>query len=407
MAVPEILNVPPVEAIEHFERKGYHIGFDWRETEAANHIRSFTVAKAMETDILVEIRTAVDGAIRDGETFNDFRNRLEPFLRRKGWWGRQPMIDPEDPREQPDARIVQLGSARRLRTIFETNLRTSYAHGRWQRIQRVKETRPFLRYVSVLDGQTRPQHRAWHGTVLPVDHDFWNTHYPPNGWGCRCIVQQLSEDDLERYGYDVSKGPPPGSLEARPWHNKRTGATVQVPRGIDPGFQHNVGQHTPGLAASNRLIQKIDAAPEDLPVIGKPWDMPEFQRHLDGQADDRSAAWPIAIVPSVILNAIKGRSRTLRLSRDTADKQAGRLPHNPGHKDIVAKDYAMAQRILNDGEVFQQSERVAVGFLHDNEGEVWRAAIKTSDDGRETYLLSLSRGTVRNYRGASTRLRRL
>ena len=23
--------------------------------------------------------------------------------------------------------------------------------------------------------------RAWHGTVLPVDHPFWQTHFPPNG----------------------------------------------------------------------------------------------------------------------------------------------------------------------------------------------------------------------------------
>lgn len=405
MAGPEILDVPPVEAIEHFEAKGYHIGFDWRETEAANHIRSFTVAKAMETDILVEIRGAVDAAIRDGETFDDFRNRLEPFLQSKGWWGRKPMIDPERPEDPP--RLVQLGSARRLRTIFETNIRMSYAHGRWQRIQRVKDTRPYLRYVAVLDGRTRPQHRAWHGTVLPVDHPFWETHYPPNGWGCRCLVMQLSSDDLERYGFEVSQGPPAGSLETHPWYNKRTETTVQVPRGIDPGFQHNVGRHMPGRRTADRLIQKIDAAPDDLPVIGQFWNTPEFQAHLDGKADDRRAAWPIAVVPSRILDALRGRSRTARLTRDTADKQGGRLPDNPGHQEVAAEDYAKVQRILDDGEVFQVSERTAVGF-DEFDGKVWMTSIKTStDDGRETYSTSLYRGQGADLRRARRRFKKL
>jgi uncharacterized protein with gpF-like domain len=34
-----------------------------------------------------------------------------------------------------------------------------------------------------MDGRTRPMHAAWHNTVLPFDHPFWKTHYPPNGWG--------------------------------------------------------------------------------------------------------------------------------------------------------------------------------------------------------------------------------
>ncbi len=312
------------------------------------------------------------------------------------------MVDPAT----GEIRTVQLGSPRRLRTIFDTNLRMSYAHGRWQQIERVKNARPFLRYVATLDDRTRAQHRAWHGTVLPVDHPFWESHYPPNGWGCRCIVQQLSQADLDEFGLGVSQGPPAGSLETRPWHNKRTGVTVQVPRGIDPGFQHNVGRHMPGRDASDRLIQKIDAAPEDLPVIGQPWNTPEFQAHLDGKADDPRAAWPIAVAPSYILGAIKGLSRTLRLSRETADKQAGRMPDTPGHDDVVAADYAKAQRILTDGDVFQVAERVAVGFIEDD-GKLWMIALKSSEDGKETYLTSLHRAKRSDLRRAGRRGGRL
>ena len=44
-------------------------------------------------------------------------------------------------------------------------------------------------YDAVNDSRTRPQHLEWDGLVLPVDHPFWKTHAPPNGWGCRCMRQ--------------------------------------------------------------------------------------------------------------------------------------------------------------------------------------------------------------------------
>ena len=232
--MPEPLAVDPVEAVEHFRAKGFLLGFDWRDVEAEEHVVAFTVAKAMRLDILEDVREAVDAAIAEGSTFREFARRLEPLLRRKGWWGRQEMVDPVT----GETRVVQLGSPRRLRTIFDTNVRTATAYGRWERIERLKNVMPYLRYVAVLDARTRPDHALWHGTVLPVDHPWWNTHHPPNGWHCRCTVVQLSSRDLDRYGYQVSPDP---VARTREWTNRRTGAVVAVPVGIDPGFAHNVG----------------------------------------------------------------------------------------------------------------------------------------------------------------------
>ena len=103
----------------------------------------------------------------------------------------------------------QLGSVHRLRLIFDANMRSATARGHWERIERLKDRLPLLRYVAVLDDRTRSRHRDWHGTILPVDHPFWATHYPPNGWRCRCMVQQLAEEDLERFGYDPANAGPP------------------------------------------------------------------------------------------------------------------------------------------------------------------------------------------------------
>ena len=192
MPKPEILTVPPAEAIEHFRSKGFHVGFDWRDTAAAEHLRSFTVAKAMRLDILEDIRGAVDEALAEGTTLRQFQGRLEPLLQEKGWWGRARVLDPLTGK----MRTVQLGSLRRLEIIFDTNLRMAQAKGRWERIERVADERPWLRYLAVRDESTRPDHQDWHGTILRWDDPWWNTHAPPNGCRCRCLVQQLSDDDL-------------------------------------------------------------------------------------------------------------------------------------------------------------------------------------------------------------------
>lgn len=52
----------PEDAIDYFERKGFAVGFDWRDVWQAEHARAFTVAKAMSIDLLQDIRELVDKA---------------------------------------------------------------------------------------------------------------------------------------------------------------------------------------------------------------------------------------------------------------------------------------------------------------------------------------------------------
>lgn len=238
--------LPPEEAIRWFREKGYRIGYDWRDIELGTHARAFTVAKATQLDVLADIREAVDKSIASGQTLNDFRKALQPTLAAKGWWGKHEVDELDlDGNKTGKRKLVQLGSANRLRTIYETNLRAAQAAGRWERFQRTKSARPYARYVCLLDGRERAEHRAWHNTVLPIDHPWWSTHAPPNGWGCRCKLQQLSDRDLERYGLKVSAAAPPVQMVAV--LNERTRQTMMVPKGIDAGFDYNPGQALRGF----------------------------------------------------------------------------------------------------------------------------------------------------------------
>jgi len=232
-------NVTPTEAVNAMQRRQQVPveTFSWWDIWQHEHSQAFTVAKTAGFDVLSDIQEAVKGALEDGTTFAIFQKKLIPILQEKGWWGRAPALDPETG-ESP---VSQLGSPRRLQIIFDTNMRTSYAAGRWARFQRTKADRPYLMYSAVLDNRTRPQHRAWHGTTLPIDDPWWQTHFPPNGWNCRCTVVSLSEEQHARMhaaGQIKTQAPPTEMVEFR---NNRTGEIATVPKGIDPGFGYNVG----------------------------------------------------------------------------------------------------------------------------------------------------------------------
>ncbi|CDO60819.1 Phage (Mu-like) virion morphogenesis protein [Candidatus Phaeomarinobacter ectocarpi] len=231
---------PPADAVRYFESKGYKVGFDWRDVWQQEHARAFTVAKATRLDILQDIRQEVDKALREGTTLATFKENLTPVLQAKGWWGRQSATDPLT----GEVRDVQLGSPRRLDIIYDTNLRTAHAAGRWKRIERNAARRPYLRYVIVDDDRTRDEHYAWRSILLPWDHPFWDTHYPPNGFRCRCIVRQLSVRDMKRLGLEVSSEAEVKAFleDTKIYRNRRTGQTQRLPKGISPGFAYNVGR---------------------------------------------------------------------------------------------------------------------------------------------------------------------
>ncbi len=69
--------------------------------------------------------------------------------------------------------------------------------------------------------RTRPEHQKWNGIILPVNHPFWNTHLPPNDYGCRCTVIQ-TDDTADKHApeadsiKDVFKNNP--AKTGKLWH---------------------------------------------------------------------------------------------------------------------------------------------------------------------------------------------
>lgn len=118
---------------------------------------------------------------------------IKPLLKKNGWYGKTTVVDPKT----KEAKDIFVGS-RRLKTIFDTNMRTSYAKARYD--SQMNSLGGYFRYVAVLDRKTRPEHKNMHGITLPKTDKFWDKNYPPNGWGCRCKVQVLDDLELKEYG---------------------------------------------------------------------------------------------------------------------------------------------------------------------------------------------------------------
>lgn len=251
--------LPPEQAIGYFEQKGYRLGFSWEDVWQTEHQAAFTVAKVTQLDILRDIRAGLDAALKDGTTFADFRKNLKPLLMEKGWWGKAEMTDPLT----GETNLVQLGSTRRLRTIFDTNLRTAYSEGQWERIQSAKKRFPYLRYDANNSEHPRMQHSAWDNLVLPADDPFWKAHFPVKAWGCKCNVTQFNRKMLDDRGLDVGESPP---VPQYTYTNKRTGEIQKIPLGVDPAFNYPPGGR---LANLPRFItEKIVQSPAD---VGASW----------------------------------------------------------------------------------------------------------------------------------------
>lgn len=257
----------PPEVTGYFDGKGDKPSFSWQDVYAEEHAYAFTAAKAVDVELRTALRDAISKGIREGRTFDNFVADLQPELQRLGWWGPRLVTDPSG--MDPD-KLVDFSSRRRLETMFWANMRSARAAGQWQRIQRAKRGLPYLLYVRSAAAEPRAEHLGWVGIILPVDHEWWQTHFPPNGWGCKCSVRQISkrEADLLLTAERKEDGiwyvsEPPEDGPPREFRNRRSGEISMVPAGIDPGWQTN-----PGLSRARTMIDNLSnkletAAPED------------------------------------------------------------------------------------------------------------------------------------------------
>lgn len=244
----------------------------WDDIRKQAHNRAFMVAGAAKADLLADLALAVDKEVSKGTSLEEFRRDFRGIVEAHGWHGWT-------------GEGTKAGRAWRTRVIYRTNMRTSYAAGRYAQLMEGNFPLWIYRHGGSLE--PRVQHLAWDGLTLSPDHAFWKTHGPPNGWGCSCyVIGARSATSAKRRGGNPDKGLPDG------WDapTARTGA----PDGIDKGWDY-----APGLDVTETVRLAAKQMVRMPPSLAT-----EFGSSIERLVD---LAWPIWV----------------------ADVRAG-LSHNPG-----------------------------------------------------------------------------
>lgn len=95
---------------------------------------------------------------------------------------------------------------------------------KWVRLEAAAEEYPYLKYVTEGDSRVRPEHAKLNGIILPLDDPFWKKFYPPNGWRCRCDVEQLAADEIGEKDIsdsDKSQKAAETAIKDKYWHQNQ------------------------------------------------------------------------------------------------------------------------------------------------------------------------------------------
>lgn len=245
------IGLPPADAVAYLESKGVRVSERWHDLWQEAHARAVTVAGMTRLDLLQDVKQTLTTAVREGKTERWFIDTLEPHLRAAGWTGKRQKINPKT------GEVTEVGPElnARLSLIFRQNTQTAFMAGRFRAMFANAGERPWWQYVSVLDSKTRPHHAALNGRVFRYDDVFWKTHYPPNGFRCRCRVRALSDVQLQREGLTPESGEGrmdmqdvvvnPLAPEAEQVTRKKWGyrdPKGEITRWTDVGFSYNSGE---------------------------------------------------------------------------------------------------------------------------------------------------------------------
>jgi SPP1 gp7 family putative phage head morphogenesis protein len=264
----KLARVPFKDAVDFLKNK-VPLGTEaWSDLLNEAHDRAFVIAGVTRGDVLTDIQNSIAKAMNDGTPLDQWRKKEFPKIIEGRWI-------------PTDKRTGEANAGWRARVIFETNMRTAYAAGRHAEFQRMRDAFPYWQYRHGDSRVARPDHLSWDGMVLRADDPWWETHYPPNGFGCRCFVRPVSESALKRLGKEGPDAPPPSPMRQVKYGDRM----IEVPQGVDPGWAY-----TPGASLESKaqvLERQLDRMRPDIAERVKKELASGHRKTIDEQLDEQ------------------------------------------------------------------------------------------------------------------------
>jgi SPP1 gp7 family putative phage head morphogenesis protein len=156
--------------------------------------RVFTISGIEDMNILQKVRDRI-ADLPAGANWNDVRDDiatdLSPFF--------------VDENADPETKDAQINAAnRRAELLLRTHGFQAYQAAQYDVMKRQVDVFEYWQYMTMEDDAVRPEHAALDGLILPADSSFWDDHYPPWDWGCRCLVRAISAEEAQAAGTEES-----------------------------------------------------------------------------------------------------------------------------------------------------------------------------------------------------------
>lgn len=214
-------------AVKFFKNKTSLPTQTWRDIHGAAHATAFVSAGAMQTELLNDMKAALDQIVAGGGNVGDFVDQF-PDLTKKYGWGLRGNTD----------------EAWRARLIVEMNVNTSFAIANALEARQNYIKRPYASWELGDSKEHRPLHvdESRKKIAVALGSDYYQTHQFPLGFGCRCWWKTWSKSAALKAGYSIKDN------------------ADAPPDVIDPGF------------GGDRLQAYLDSLkPSDVPAAQAAW----------------------------------------------------------------------------------------------------------------------------------------
>ena len=353
------------EAVDYFKKKINIPTKRWNSLKGAMHTRAFTVAGAMRADILLDFRNAVDRAIEKGDSLQDFRDNFYKIASK--WRAADPSFDAK--MEKPKY------GAWRSKVIYQTNMLTAAAAAQERQARAMPEVFTHAKYVCMMLPGSREEHKAWNGTVLPVNDPWWEKHSPPNGFGCLCEKEFISKYEMDRGDEKVTRAP----------------TAANDTRNIGENWDYSIGD----ADAENQRLKEYTKEKEEKLFRNYP-----EARKAASEANAKAENQDTAVELELDLSKIKMiKARPLSRTEAVRERRAERIERNKEFKQLIqnAKEkgikYIEAKRLR--GPLTEEQIIEKVGSIDPTPGSCSSQAL--------AYIANKYGFNVKDYRGRQSR----
>ena len=147
---------------------------DYEKLSDKLRFRAFTASRIADGDLLKKLNAEMIASVNDGKGLSDFLSLTKTDILDKIGMG--------------------AGSGWYYETVYRTNVQTAYNVGR---AMGFAEDKPLaLELVIIDDSRTSDICRQYAGKrfILPYDHPFWQTHWPPFHFNCRTTIRAIYDE---------------------------------------------------------------------------------------------------------------------------------------------------------------------------------------------------------------------